>query len=465
MAYDDRGNRITASAEDGGFIKIDFSKFKGGWADDDSITDLSQPGNETNDSGSSASADDWDEALRNLPESDPPTSPVDLRRQKRVLDVVENMDIVDEAKAYRFDRDRDPFVEPPMFMFPELRLRPRTSPEYKIADLWPEGGNVLFAAPAKFGKSTVVMNLVRALLDGTPFLGFFKCPKMAADETLLLIDLEMSETRVVDELEAQQIKDGDRLGVAPLRGDAKSFDVTNPEVRAHWVKVCLENNVKTLILDPLAPLLGHLGIDENDNSLINRFFQQLDSFKKDAGIRDMMVVHHCGHSADWRPRGASRFNDWPDSLWLAKINGPVNDPASPREFFARGRDIWQSLSGEGTITPDVSNPKKLTFDTQSSSAQLVVDGIRGAIDAQVFSSQWYNHEGNTHKEIVDKAHNFVVATNPDIKRNKVDEMAEQMRDERGDSATIHGHEFNAPGKSGRAPWRLYPADTCPHCKV
>lgn len=457
MKYDELGNRIIASAEDDGFIKIDFSKFKGGWGNDE-VTDMSQ---QDNDNGETAD-ETWTEFFDSLPEAEPKaTAPVDLRRAKRVLDVVENMDIVEEAKEYRFQRDREPFVKPPMFMFPELRLRPRNSPEYKIADLWPEGGNVLFAAPAKFGKSTVVMNLVRSLLDGTPFLGFFKCPKMAADETLLLIDLEMSETRVVDELEAQHIKDGDRLGVAPLRGDAKSFDITNEEVRKHWIKVCQENNVKTLILDPLAPLLGHLAIDENDNSLVNRFFQQLDSFKKDAGIRDMMVVHHCGHSADWRPRGASRFNDWPDSLWLAKINGPVNDPASPREFFARGRDIWQSLSGEGTITPDISNPKKLNFDTQSGAAMAVETAIQQAINSQVYSSAWHRHEGNDHGLIVDAALKFLAPTNPDVKRNQIDVMAEKMGD---DKLEIHRHQFNPPGRAGRAPWRLYPADTCPHCK-
>lgn len=453
MKYDELGNRITGTADDGGFIKIDFSKYKGDWGNE-TMTDGSQSGNDT----SGSVSDDWDEALRNLPESDPPTAPVDLRRAKRVLDVVENMDIVEEAKDFRFNRDRDPFVEPPFFMWPALRERPKVSPTYKIADLWAEGYNVLFAAPAKFGKSTMVMNLVRSLLDGTPFLGFFKCPKMAADETLLLIDLEMSESRVHDELEAQHIKDGDRLGIAPLRGDAKSFDITNPEVRAHWVKVCKENNVKTLILDPLAPLLGHLAIDENDNSMVNRFFQQLDAFKKDAEIRDMMVVHHCGHTADWRPRGASRFNDWPDSLWLAKINGPVNDPASPREFFARGRDIWQSLSGEGTITQDISNPKVLEFGTQSAATAATDNAIRQQLNAQVYSSAWHKHTGNDLKTICAGAHQFLVATSPDITRNQVDEMLEKMREE---GVEIHGHKQLAPGDVGRPPWRFYPADTCP----
>lgn len=461
MKYDELGNKIVATSDSDGFLVIDFSNLKGGWGNEE-VTDMSQPGNETNDSGSPAKRIGhvpWADRVQALPEPDGTVGlkGEDLRFEKDVISTMRHFDVVDEAKQRRSDRDREPFVEPPVFRLPDLLARPQVAAQYTVTDLWPVGGNVLFAAPAKFGKSTVVMNLIRSLLDGTPFLGFFRTTELAAGESILLIDLEMSENRVTDELRVQDISNPTGLYVAPLRGDAKSFDVTNPEIRTYWIDFCLANNVKTLILDPLAPLLGHLAIDENDNSLVNRFFQQLDSFKKDAGIRDMMVVHHCGHSADWRPRGASRFNDWPDSLWLAKINGPVNDPASPREFFARGRDIWQSLSGEGTITPDVSNPKKLHFDTQSAATAATDNSIRGAINAQVYSSAWHKHFGNKHDEIVDAALKFLVVTDPDIKRNQVDETLERMR---GEGVEIHGHKHLAPGDTGRPPWRYYPADTC-----
>lgn len=460
-SYDHNGNRITSAGEEGFFV-VDFSRFTDTKAyQEESIN--------TNGLGGSK-APDWVGFHQSLPKQEAnvePTPPADLRRMKRVLDMVENIDIVEEAKDYRVARDKPEFVEPPFFALPDLMALPEVVTDYKITDLWPAEGNVLFAAPAKFGKSTVVMNLLRSLMHGTPFLGFFKCPELANGESLLLIDLEMSQSRVSSELRAQGLINNTGLFVAPLRGAAKAFDIMDSEVRAHWVNLCKQHNVKTLILDPLAPLLGYLNIDENDNTMVNRFFQQLDEFKKEAGIREMMVVHHCGHAADWRPRGASRFNDWPDALWLAKINGPVNDPASPREFFARGRDVWESLMGEGTITPDPLNPKKLSFSTQSAATQQVANGVKGALENLLHG----NRDGMVLPDKVDKATGVILtkglitrvqeyikntSSDPEPTTNKVETVIKEMIKDN----LLHAHIKAVPGQPGVKPTHYWLPNFC-----
>lgn len=377
MSYDEFGNKIISSGEDG-FVTIDFSRFTDGWSN---VTNEVQKSNR-NGNGMTLVEEkvDWDKFANNLPEQTeelPP--PVDLRRKKRVLDVVENMDIVEEAKQFRIDRDKPDFEEPDLFDGFDFLEQDDNPVGYKIQDLWPSGGNVLFAAPAKFGKSTIMMNMVRSLLTGEAFLAAFDCEAMPSDESLLLIDLEMNPDRVRAELRAHvaTLPEETRriLKVACLRGQAKQFDITDAEVRAYWVKHCRENNVTTFILDPLAPLLGLLNIDENDNSMVNRFFQQLDEFKKEAGIRDMIVVHHCGHMADYRPRGASRFNDWPDALWGAKLTDP-NDPVNTtRTFHARGRDVGENMGGPGEIKRDPNNVKVLTFSRGTAGSQSDSDAM------------------------------------------------------------------------------------------
>ncbi len=364
MKFDELGNKIVANADTDGFITIDFGKFKSGWGNG-TMTNTSRPDNDNNDPDSGS--DDWDDALRNLPESDAPTTPQDLRRQKRVLDVVENMDIVRDAKQYIDDRDKPPFEEPNPQSGSDFLAQSDTPVGYKIADLWPEGSNVLFAAPAKFGKSTMMMNMIRSLLTGDAFLGYFDCEPVPEGESLLLIDFEMNPDRVRDQLRGQGLRSLtdqvlDRLRVECLRGKIKKFDITDDDAVQYWVDYCQEHNVTTLILDPLAPLLGFLNVAENENSEINRFFQQLDELKEKAGIKDMIVVHHCGHMADYRPRGASRFNDWPDALWGAKLSDP-NDPANcTRTFHARGRDVGDEMGGPGEIKQDPNNPKMLYFE-------------------------------------------------------------------------------------------------------
>lgn len=455
MSYDEFGNKIISSGEDG-FVTIDFSRFTDGWSN---VT------NEAQSSNSEVKVEekvDWAKFAQNLPEqTEELPTPVDLRHKKRVLDVIENMDIVDEAKQFRIDRDKPEFEEPELFDGFDFLEQDDNPVGYKIQDLWPSGGNVLFAAPAKFGKSTIMMNMVRSLLTGEAFLAAFDCEAMSPTESLLLIDLEMNPDRVRAELRAHiaTLPQEQRrvLKVACLRGQAKQFDITDAEVRAYWVKHCRENNVTTFILDPLAPLLGLLNIDENDNSMVNRFFQQLDEFKKEAGIRDMIVVHHCGHMADYRPRGASRFNDWPDALWGAKLTDP-NDPVNTtRTFHARGRDVGENMGGPGEIKRDANNVKVLTFSRGTSSGSQSDSDAMNKISNMIISKG-----AMSTPEIVKWADEVDKNGDPnlDMGKAKIEKLLDQMRSlgslhmcvyKRGGGPGTKSHNFSIPGRCGNTP--------------
>jgi hypothetical protein len=464
VTYNEHGEKIVGSADSDAIVVIDFSKFTDRWSNVTNETQMSRSGNgnglngngNQNGNGSHSGSPDWSAFAHSLPKQDPTataTAPTDLKFEKDVLATIRHMDVVDEAKNRRNERDREPFEEPEIFDGETFLEQPDNPTYYKVQDLWPVGGNVLFAAPAKFGKSTVMMNLIRSLLDGTAFLGSFDCQQIPEDETLLLIDLEMSTDRVRAEVRAQKIQNVKRLRAASLRGAAKKFDITDPEVREYWTDYCQTHNVKTLILDPLAPLLGFLNTDENDNTMVNRFFQQLDEFKLEAGIRDMIVVHHCGHMADFRPRGASRFNDWPDALWGAKIDGDVTDPTSPRLFHARGRDVGENLGGPGKIERDPNNLKILNFKEGSGNNQAEIDAI-GKLDNWIFSNQ-----GKSTKEILEWAArvNGQGVKNIDFAANKIRDLLKGMVD-RGQ---IHVCTYKKGGGAG-APADHYASDTA-HC--
>ena len=65
--------------------------------------------------------------------------------------------------------------------------------------------------------------------------------------------------------------------------------------------------------------------------------------KADAGITELMVIHHMGHAGE-RSRGASRLRDWPDAEWRLvrerpDTKGEEPPPDAARFFAAEGRDV------------------------------------------------------------------------------------------------------------------------------
>lgn len=202
--------------------------------------------------------------------------------------------------------------------------------EFLIEGLLPAGGNVMFTAARKSGKSTTVGNLIRSLVDGDDFLDAFP-----VNETrkVMLVDLELSEATLQRWLREQGIKNVDAVSVLPLRGKARQFDILDDASRERIAELIKGHDV--LIVDPLRPLADALGL--NEHTEMGRLLEAFDALKVQAGVSEGIIVHHHGHGSD-RARGDSRLEDWPDVIWRLQRDN-LDDPRAFRMFSAFGRDV------------------------------------------------------------------------------------------------------------------------------
>lgn len=203
---------------------------------------------------------------------------------------------------------------------------------YRVQGLWPTNGRVVMSAQHKAGKTTLTGNLIRSLADGEPFLDTFAVER--ASRTIL-VDNELSPNLIRRWLRDQSIETVDAVDVVPLRGRLSSFDIIDPVVRSQGATALGEADV--LIFDCLRPSLDALGLSEDKDA--GRFLEALDELIAAAGIMELLVVHHMGHTNE-RSRGDSRILDWPDAVWKL-VRDDTDDPRSDRYFAAYGRDVDQ----------------------------------------------------------------------------------------------------------------------------
>lgn len=241
--------------------------------------------------------------------------------------------VMREAKRRLDAEEHTPPELPAVTGLDTLLAEPDPPTAYRVEHLAPAGSRVMLAAQYKAGKTTIVDNLARALVDGDPFLGRFDVRTPA--RRLVLIDNEVSRRQRRRWLAEQKI--GNTAAVADvvsLRGKVSTFDLLDPRCLADWVARLSGIGCDYLVLDCLRPVLDVLGLDENRDA--GRFLVRFDELLDRAGIPDAVVVDHMGHGAE-RARGDSRKLDWPDAIWrLVREN---DDPHSPRYFSAYGRDV------------------------------------------------------------------------------------------------------------------------------
>lgn len=267
-----------------------------------------------------------------LPPGVPPTMAADywealarLRVRTAAQETFRTEQIEQAARAVRFGD----FVEGRVFH----KNRP-DNPRWLMDKLIPYGGSVLLAGQYKSGKSTLMLNLMKALTTGTQFLGTFDVPNPLK---VAYVDLELGRSLAWDWFDGVPGMDFDKVVYVPRVGQGSQLHMQSETIRSKWARQLRQSGVDVLIVDPLSPIMSALGVDENSTETVRPMLDAFDVLKVEAGLQSVIVTHHTGHQNAGRARGATAFMDWPAAFMSVTKQGDTEDSA--RAFRAFGRDV------------------------------------------------------------------------------------------------------------------------------
>lgn len=249
-------------------------------------------------------------------------------RERGTLEQLHKLRMAHDAKI-RFQKELAAADPAPPFddgLLGDILARPPEPPE-RIADILPWDSALLVIAQRKAGKTTLILNLIRSLLTGTPFLGRFSTIPVTGRVAFLNYEVNAAQiARWADEAGI----DHSRLYVVNLRGRRNPLAV--PEDRAVLAGRMQSLGVESVIVDPFGR--AYTGTSQNDAGEVTAFLVDLDKFvRQEVGARDLVLAVHAGWDGE-RARGSSALEDWGDSMAYLTV-----DDKDQRYFRAKGRDV------------------------------------------------------------------------------------------------------------------------------
>lgn len=274
-------------------------------------------------------------------------------------------------RQLRAKREKPPELPPQGWTLEDALEEAPDEVPFTIEKLHPEGGNTRLAARYKAGKSTVLGNLTKSLVDGDPFFGAFDVRSASG---VAYFNYELSKAQFIRWLADLEIEHADLVIPLQLRGRRFPFWIReHRKTLAAWLQ---SNEIDTIVIDPAAKAWKGLVDNENDNAQVGRFLDAIDELKIEAEVSDAFLAHHLGrkeHAQDAEHgRGASVLDDWADSLWFV-----TKESDGTRIFRAEGRDVDLPA---GALSFDPTT-RRLEWTSQSRSARREVGAMRTALTA------------------------------------------------------------------------------------
>jgi hypothetical protein len=180
---------------------------------------------------------------------------------------------------------------------------------FLVDNIWPKDSSLLLAAINKAGKTTATMNMVRTLVDGEPLFGRFARPNELSGN-VYVYDNEMTKLQIQDLYSRGGVQNTRQVKFGFYKGLNHKFNITDDDVFAWWVNHLRNLDTEVLIIDNLYAILKALGLSENNE--IGYFTTPLDRLVAEAGISELMLVHHTGWDGT-RVRGDSGLEGWAGS--------------------------------------------------------------------------------------------------------------------------------------------------------
>lgn len=217
----------------------------------------------------------------------------------------------------------------------EELAQPDDGPNWRIKGLLGVGHNAIVVAKRKAGKTTLIGNLVRSVVDGESFLGRFSTTPM--DGSVAIFNYEVDERQYRKWLRETGIVNTDRVHVLHLRGT--SLPMSDARVCKWVVKWLAEREVTMWLPDPYSRAYVGCVDNGNDEAKVGKFLDILDILKGEAGVSELVMPVHTGkgrvESGDESAIGSQRLEAWPDSMWYL-----TKDQETGLRFLrAEGRDV------------------------------------------------------------------------------------------------------------------------------
>lgn len=251
---------------------------------------------------------------------------------------------------------------------------------YVVEDLAPAGSNVLLVAEAKAGKTTLIMNLVVAMVTGAKFLDRYAIAHLPAGSSITYSNFELDENMAKNWLRDMGIEEDagshrHRLYVDPWKG----FPLPLPaeHVEDYLVEVLVSRGSSVWVVDPYGAAINH---DENSNDDTRAWTNAIDRIARRAGLSLVVIAAHSGSTSagakDLRVRGAYRLEDWMSVKWAYTHGGEVNEapPDNLRYLSARGRDV-----SVPQFTLDFDAPQRRLRQTSATSSKAQNETERWAL--------------------------------------------------------------------------------------
>jgi AAA domain len=214
----------------------------------------------------------------------------------------------------------------------EILARP-PEPAHRAKGLIPASAGALIVAQRKTGKTTLLLNYARCLIDGQPFLG--QCDMTPAAGRVAFLNYEVSAAQLGRWADEAGV-DPDRLYLVNLRG--RRNPLSNPEDRGRLAADLRAHDAEVLIVDPFSR--AYSGLSQNDPGEVGAWLSDLDLFaRSEVGATDVVLAAHAGWVGE-RSRGSSALEDWADSV-ITIVRGKGDDGGDESERYLRaiGRDV------------------------------------------------------------------------------------------------------------------------------
>lgn len=300
----------------------------------------------------------------------------------------------------------------------ELSALPKTVTPWRIEGLHRKGSSTILIAVRKAGKSTMMVNLIRSLVDGLPFLGEHNVMKL--DGTFLWCDFEQGQDLGREMIEAVGIGNPRRALHWDLKG--QRFNIMNDALVEWFIGELKRLEVQAFAFDTFRKAFK--GKSANDDQEVAEFQDRIDRIKEESGVDDFFMPVHAGWVAgtddksDIRARGASGLEDWPDALWTLATKEKV------RYFKAkhvRGMDD-NALSDERALNYDHMT-RTLTYDIAKSGVTRATTAnakIRDEVKAFIYANPGCTQRdlranvGGTKETVIKEAENLAALGDVEI---------------------------------------------------